>query len=272
MPKEKQYHTRKFSPTRMILADYNVVAASLHRVCGLIEIDITDALAEIAAIKKIENYNVSMTSWIAKCVAQVVIENKQLNTYRKRRKLIVFDTVDISVIVERTSKSGKKIPYNHVLRSVENKSVREITDEIRAVQNDEEGDVDKEHTRGQSAYMTFYPLLPRFVRRFVIRQMICHPFRLKKLIGTVGITSLGMFMKGQGGWAVPFADKTLNIAIGGIKDHAVILNGSLAERKLLCVTFLIDHDIVDGGPATRLASRLSELLGDTSYLENLDKV
>lgn len=271
MPKERKYHTKKFSPTRMILADYNDVAASLNRVCGLIEIDITEALAMIKEIEKLENYKISMTGWLAKCVSQVVMENKHLNSYRKGRKIIVFDTVDISIIIELVTKTGKKIPYNHVLRDVETKSVREITDEIRAVQNKEINDMDQ-LTRGQSSYMWFYSLLPRFFRRFVIRQMITHPFRLKKLIGTVGITSLGMFIKGQGGWVIPFADKTLNIALGGIKNHAVLRNGSIEERKLLCTTFLLDHNIVDGGPATRLVSRLSELLGDTYYLENLDAI
>ena len=270
MTKEKQYQKKKFSPTRMILAEYNKVAASLHRVTGLIEIDITDALAKIAEIEKKQSYKVSLTGWIAKCVSKVVIENKQLNTYRKGRKLIVFDTVDISIIVELETESGKKVPYNHVLREVETKSVREITDEIRDVQKNEFNVMDQ-HTRGQSAYMWFYSILPGFFKRFIIRQMITHPFRLKNLIGTVGITSLGMFLKGQGGWGIPFADKTLNIAIGGIKDHVRVRDGKLEERKLLCATFLIDHDIVDGGPATRFVAQFSKLLSEASYLENLDK-
>ncbi|NHJ05256.1 MAG: dehydrogenase, partial [Candidatus Heimdallarchaeota archaeon] len=63
--------------------------------------------------------------------------------------------------------------------------------------------------------------------------MITNPFRLKKLIGTVGITSLGMFIKGQGGWAIPFPDKTLNIAVGGIKENVVLRYGNVEERKLL---------------------------------------
>ncbi|MGC9781293.1 MAG: 2-oxo acid dehydrogenase subunit E2 [Candidatus Heimdallarchaeota archaeon] len=271
MPKKRNYHKRKFSPTRMILADYNNVAASLNRVFALIEIDVTDALVMMEKIEKQENYKVSITAWVAKCLSQTVMENKRLNTFRKGRKLVVFDEVDMSVIIEITTKAGKKIPYNYVIRKAETKIVKMITDEIRSYQ-DKKINEKEQLTRGTSRYMSLYSLLPKFFRRFVIRKMLTNPFRLKKLIGTVGITSLGMFIKGQGGWLVPFSDKTLNVALGGIKDHTVVRNGKLEERKLLCTTFLIDHDIVDGAPGVRSISRLSELMSDTSYLEDLDKI
>ena len=67
----------------MILADYNAAAASLHRVSGLIEIDITDPLAKIEEIEKKDKYRVSMTAWAAKCVSQAVMENPHLNSYRR---------------------------------------------------------------------------------------------------------------------------------------------------------------------------------------------
>ena len=131
MPSQKNYHTRRYSPSRRILADYNDVAASFNRVSALVEIDITDALAKIEEIEKKEKYKVSMTGWVAKCVAQVCMENKPLNTYRKGKRFIIFDEVDISIIIEITTKTGKKIPLNYVIRNAESKSVKEITDYTR---------------------------------------------------------------------------------------------------------------------------------------------
>jgi pyruvate/2-oxoglutarate dehydrogenase complex dihydrolipoamide acyltransferase (E2) component len=271
MPKDKKYHTRRVSLARKILADYNDVAANIHRVSALVEIDITDALAKMEEIEKQENYKVSMTGWVAKCVSQVCMYNKPLITYRKGRKFIVFDEVDISIIIEITTKTGRKIPYNYVIRNVETKSVRTITDEIREAQQKEITAQDQ-LKRKRSRLMSLYNLIPKFIRRFGIKLNIKHPFRLKKLIGNVGITSIGMFIKGQGAWILPFADKTLNMALGGIKTHAVERNGKIEERKILCTTFLMDHNIVDGAPAIRFATELSNLLGTTTYLEDLDKV
>ena len=272
MTKEKDYHMRKFSPTRMILADFNRVAASFHRVTGLIEIDITEPLAQIAAIEKLDGYKVSMTAWSAKCVSQAVKENPHLNSYRIRRKLIVFDDVDISIVIEITTKEGKKVPYNYVIRKAQTKSVRDITDEIRLYQDRKITETEQLTRGGASKYMGFFSYFPKFFRRFIIRNQLVNPFKLRKLIGTVGITSLGMFLKGQGGWAIPFADKTLNIALGGIKEIAVIRNDKAVERKLLCTTFLIDHDIVDGAPATRFISQFSKIMGETTYLDDLDRI
>lgn len=272
MPKEKNFHTRKFSPTRRILADYNDAAASLNRVHGLVEIDVTEALEKIEGIEKKDNYKVSFTGWVTKCVSQVVSEDKRLNSYRRGgRKIVVFDDIDISIIVELTTKTGKKVPYNYVIRKSETKSVKTITDEIRAAQSKKiEGE--DQLTRDTSTYRSFYLILPRFFRRFIIRTLISNPFYLKKLIGTVGITSLGMFIKGQGGWAVPFPDKTLNIALGGIKDSIIVKEGKIKERKLLCTTILMNHDIIDGAPAARFISRLTELMRDTAYLDDLEKI
>jgi pyruvate/2-oxoglutarate dehydrogenase complex dihydrolipoamide acyltransferase (E2) component len=272
MPKENKYQIRKYSPVRRILADFNNVAASLNRVYGLIEIDVTDALAKMEEIEKKKKYKVSMTGWMSKCVSQAVMENKHLNSFRKgRRKIIIFDEVDISIIVEITTKEGKKVPYNYVIRNVETKSVKTITDEIRSYQN-KKIDEQEQLARGSSRNMSFFAIFPRFFRRFVIRKMFTTPKRMKKLVGTVGITSLGMFIKGQGAYAIPFPGKTCNIAIGSIKDQVALRNGKIEERKILCTTFLIDHDLVDGAPATRFIARLSTLMGETTYLDDLDKI
>ncbi|MBN1683702.1 2-oxo acid dehydrogenase subunit E2 [Candidatus Bathyarchaeota archaeon] len=272
MTKEKNYSKRKFSPTRMILADFNRVAASFHRVTGLVEVDVTESLEKIEDIEKQDNYKVSMTAFATKCVSQVVKENPHLNSYRWRRKLVVFNDVDVSIVIEITTKEGKKVPYNYVIRKAQTKSVREITDEIRSYQDKKINEIDQLTRSGSSRYMGFFSYLPKWFRRFVIKQQLVNPFKLKKLIGTVGVTSLGMFLKGQGGWAIPFADKTLNIALGAIKEIAVIRYGRAEERKLLCVTFLIDHDIVDGAPATRFISQFSKMMGETLYLDDLDKI
>jgi pyruvate/2-oxoglutarate dehydrogenase complex dihydrolipoamide acyltransferase (E2) component len=271
MPKEKKYHKRKISANRMILADYNAVASSLHKVYGLIEVDITDSLAKIEEIKEKQNYKVSMTAFTAKCLGITCQVNRPLNTFRKGRKLIVFDEVDVSVIIEITTKTGKKIPYNYVIRNADKKSVRTITDEIRSYQDKVIAEREQ-LSRGQTKYTSLYTLLPRFFRKWVIRKMITNPYRLKKLAGTVGLTSMGMFIKGQGGWLIPFRDKTLNVSTGGIKNHLVLRDGKIEERQLLCTAFMVDHDIIDGAPGARFISHISELMGQTTYLDDLDKI
>jgi pyruvate/2-oxoglutarate dehydrogenase complex dihydrolipoamide acyltransferase (E2) component len=272
MSNYNNYHKKKLSSNKLLLSDYFHVAASFPQIYGLMEIDITAALKKIAEIKEQQNFNVSFTAWLAKCVSQTVMENKILNTYKRRRKLIVFDNVDISVVIEIITKTEEKVPYTYVIRNVESKSVKSITEEIRNFQEKVINQGEQLTRDGTTPYAMLYTLLPKFLRRFIIRKMLKNPFKLKKIAGTVGITSMGMAMKGQTGWLVPFRDKTLNLAIGGIKDISKVINGKEEQRKILCTTFIVDHDIIDGAQGVRLIGEYSKLLGETTYLDDLEKI
>ncbi len=266
MKSKKDYQKRRFSVNRQILADYNAIASSFSRVQGLVETDITDAVNIIKYIEKRDGYKTSLTAWIAKCISKGVSEDMRLNSYRKGRKIIVFDKIDISVMIEIKTKDEKQVAYNHVVRDVESKSVKEISDEIKAIQQ-KQIEEREQLTRGTSKFSELYLLIPGFIRRRVIKFILTNPFKLRKLIGTVGLTSLGRFVKNLSGWAIPFADKTLNVAVGGIKERVTEIEGEFQTRKYLCMTFLVDHNLVDGAPAARFISRTIEHMENSFGLE-----
>ncbi len=267
---KEKYKKEKISHTQLILSDYNAIASEFSRVVGLIEVNITTALNRIEEIEKEKSYKVSLTGWIIKCLSKAVSENMELNSYKKGRNRVTFEDIDISLIIEVTTKEGRKVPYNYVVRETQNKSVKEITDEIRALQNkniDEKEQITRENTK----FSSWYVFIPKKIRQFVIRRILKNPFSLKKIIGTVGVTSLGMFAQNIGGWAIPFADKTLNIAVGGIKNGVEVVDGKIKETKMIGLTMMIDHDIVNGGPATRFVACFAELLQNAYNLENIEE-
>ncbi len=268
MAKKPSYSIENYSIAKMILADYNDVAASFTRVAGLVEIEITRAMTRIKELKEKEQSDVSFTGWVVKCFAKALTENKQLNSYKWRRKLICFDDVDISMIIEITSSSGKKIPYNHVVRKAQDKSVKEITEEIRVIEN--QSKEEKKLYADRSKWTKVYRFIPRVIRKFFIKKKLLNPFSLKKLIGTAGITSLGMFAQNVSGWAIPFADSTVNIAVGGISTRLIRKNEEIFDAKFLCMTFLFDHNVVDGAPATRFISRTAELMSNAYFLRDIN--
>ncbi len=270
MSSKRDYHKRKYSVNRQILADYNAVASKFHRVQGLIEADITEALEIIKDIEMKEGYKISLTAWIARCISKAVSEDLRLNSYRHRRRLIVFDKIDISVMIEIKTKDGKRVPFNHVIRDVESKTVREITDEIRAIQK-KKIEEKEQLTRGSSKFSNLYLIIPGFIRRGVIKMMLTNPFKLRKLIGTVGLTTLGEFVKNLSGWAIPFADKTLNVAVGGMKHRTIEKGGILVPQTHLCLTYLVNHDIVDGAPIARFIARATDLMEESFGLVDTEK-
>jgi pyruvate/2-oxoglutarate dehydrogenase complex dihydrolipoamide acyltransferase (E2) component len=84
----------------------------------------------------------------------------------------------------------------------------------------------------------------------------------------VGVTAIGMFAQGPL-WLVPLTNATVTVAVGGIETRCVMVDGSPQAAEHLCLTVSFDHDIVDGAPAARFATRLSELLSGADVLEDL---
>lgn len=261
------YEIKKLSPVRQILADFNDVAAQMPHIDGLVEVDVTKARRLIKKIEGKEDYRISFTGWIIKCIGDAVNEHKRLNSFQiKRRQVVIFDNVDISVMIEIKDEKGQFTPYNHVVRKVETKTVREISDEIRLIQEKKiEG---KEQVRrGSSLVFILYGIIPRFIRKALIRRRVKNPFYLQKTVGTVGLTSLGMFIKTISGWAIPFAIKTLNVAVGGMSEKPRIIDGKLENREYLSLTFMMNHNVVDGAPATRFIARTLELMKNGHGIE-----
>jgi len=62
---------------------------------------------------------------------------------------------------------------------------------------------------------------------------------------------------------------TLNISLGGIIKRLIRQNENIIEQEFLQVTAYVDHDIVDGGPATRFQSHWVHLIESGHGLEHL---
>ena len=272
MKKKINYTIKEFSPTRRIMEDYYEVAGEFHFVMGLVEIDITDGWKKIREIKEKDNYKVTLTSWIAKCIAKAVSEDKRFNSYRKgRKKLVIFEDVDMSVMVEIPRKDGKKVPYNHCIRNIDNKSVKEINEEILSIQKKKIEETEQLSRDKSAKYTNLYMLIPTFIRRMVMRRMLRNPFYVHKIMGTVGISTLGEVFKNNTGWAVGLRDKTVNVALGGITQRVIETENGFETRNIYSMTFSFDHSIVDGAPCAAFVARVSELIRNAYGIDNIDE-
>ena len=88
------------------------------------------------------------------------------------------------------------------------------------------------------------------------------------IIGTVGITSVGMFAKGHSGWGFAPIMYGLGLIVGGTTRRPVEAEGRIELREILNLTVMFDHDVIDGAPAARFARRLVELIESGYGLED----
>ncbi len=260
------FEQRKFPESRTATLDWLDLGQKKHHIPILLELDVTVARNLIHSLKQKTGERLSFTGWVIKCIGQAVSEHKYIHAMRKgKRSLILFDDVDISVVVERVAShtSSETLPMPYVIKKANEKSVREIHAEIRSAQAQplEDGEVQLGTSRSASLTRLF-SVMPRFVRDLVIwRRLTNDPFFAKKTMGTVVVTSVGVSGKGGvNGWGIPTGVHPLVIALGGIARKPGVIGDRIDIREYLAMTVLFDHDVTDGAPVARFIQRLKELI------------
>lgn len=250
------YETRPYSAWRSIMSDTLRVANEKNYIHGLFEVDVTEPRRCIHEYKARTGGDFSFTAFLVACVGLAVGENKSVHAMRQGRRLVIFDDVDIVIQVERDV-DGQKVVSAHIIRAANRKTARQIHDEIRAAQHARISADSPVNALPRSVLLA--ARLPGFVRRIILRRMLDNPFLIRRLGGTVNLTAFGMAGAG-GGWGIPITETTLTVAVGGIEPKVKPVEGEICIREMLSITLSFDHDVIDGSPAARFASRLKALI------------
>lgn len=241
-----------FPVERQVTVEGGRIASHRHTVHGLIEVDVTEPRRILGEYKARTGEKISFTAFIIACLGKAVEENKGMHAYQDwRKRLILFDEVDVNTVVE-IELDGHRATLPHLVRAANKRTLGDIHSEIRSVKA-------KPEKTSEFKALRFAWYLPSVVRDVFYWVVYHNPHLLKASFGTVGVTAMGMFGKG-GGWAIPFGVHTLDVALGGIAEKPGVVEGRIEIREYLDVTLSFDHDVVDGAPAARFASRLKELI------------
>ena len=223
---------------------------------GLLEVDVSRARAHLRDQKAKTGESLSFTAFLITCLAQAVDEHKDVQAMRLgSKRLILFDEVDVLTYIERGV-----APLPHIIRAANHKTVREIHHEIRTAQVQ---DVAK-----AAVGFKLVQYLPTLLFRFLLWMLLRNPRQMKKYVGTMALTSVGMFGKGAG-WGIPPATPpSLWVTAGGIGEKPGVVDGQIAIREYLSLTISFDHEIIDGAPAARFTQRLKDLIESGYGLPN----
>lgn len=228
---------------------------------ALLEVDVTEGRRRMRELRRAPGAPaVSFTAWIAACVAAAAAENAHAYAmYAGGRARAVFDTVDIALPVERAV-PGEPVPLPLRIADAGSKTVGQISAEIRTAQ--EEGLHTGQVVLGQARPPLVQRLsfrLPGFLRRPAMKALLRSPSWVKHNMGTVHVTSLASFGSSRG-WVIPLSVAPLCVARGSVSRQPAVVGSELGIREILCLTVLLDHDVIDGAPAARFVSRLARLI------------
>ena len=82
--------------------------------------------------------------------------------------------------------------------------------------------------------------------------------RVHLATGTVQVTAIGMFGNGRGYAIAPSTLASLLLVVGGVSGQPRVVGERVEIRDVLDLTLTIDHNVVDGSPATRFAADLRQ--------------
>ena len=244
---------KNISRKQQLIDDYTTEAKSKNLIWAFTEMDITQAQKKLRAYKE-KGERISFTAFLIACYARSAEKFKYpINTLRyKKKRYITFDEVDVLTNIEREI-DGVKKPVNYTVRNAHLKTLREINDELNVARTVKKVSLTT-GSKGGKKLLKIVPKLPRFIRKMIIHKTFTDPFLKKKLLGTIGLTSVGMFGKdiNQLGWMIHITPHTISVGVGSIeKKYEMTKEGKIKERESLAVTVAMDHAIIDGGPATR---------------------
>jgi pyruvate/2-oxoglutarate dehydrogenase complex dihydrolipoamide acyltransferase (E2) component len=251
MERHRGYRVVPFTVNRRMSAASAAVSRRRNTIHTITEVDVTEPRRLIREHAERSGERLSFTAYVITCFAREIAENPYLNSMRKGRRLILLDDVTIAVLVERTI-DGEQIPEPFGIPAADKKSYRQVHDEIRAAQRESQTGL------GGLSGATWVRFIPSCLFRMFITAA-AHSIYMARRYGVAAVTAVGMFSDGPL-WLVPLSAATVAVAVGGIVERTVVVDGLPQTREHLCLTISFDHDIVDGAPAARFTKRFAELL------------
>ncbi len=101
---------------------------------------------------------------------------------------------------------------------------------------------------------------PAFIRRIIFRRISRNPFLFKKYYGVAAVSSLSTVTGHRSWWGIPITAAPVCLMPTGLYKKVVLENGVAVEHDFISITMSMNHDIIDGAPATRFGKELVERL------------
>lgn len=240
-------------------------------VYGLVELDATAALAYLARLHQKYGVKLSLTHFTGKAVGEVLKRYPDINVLRRGSKLYPRRTIDLFFQIA-SDIHGQDLS-GAVVREADRKGIlaigRELT--LRASAVREKGDPEYRKMKNKMK------LLPAWMVRYALAFSEWFTYGLNlwtPLLGTprdpfgsVMITSIGSLGLDEAyAPLVPYSRVPLLIAVGAVRERAVVRDGKvvIAPMLKLCATF--DHRYIDGMYASRMVKSLQEVFADPEAL------
>lgn len=262
----KNYHFQKIVRSRIATFDMFDVGMRKHHINAMLEFDVTESRAKLRDQRK-QGHAVSFNAWLVKVIGTVLQKHPGAAAYvYNKKRLIVFDDINISMIIEKKT-GDTKVPIPLVIEKVNEKTALEITQEIEGAKSQELNPDDIVLKKQSTVYQRFYYRLPGFLRRLFWILLLKNPKTAFKTMGNVAVTSVGTIGR-MNGWFIHKSVHPVSFGVGSILKKPVAIDNEIKIREILNMTILVDHDVMDGAPMVRFLDDLTDYLETGKEINN----
>lgn len=255
--RERAVVTRPFPSSRRLVTAAVRSGRRIVPMHGLFDVDVTEARGRLAAADP----PLSLTAFVVASVARAVAAHREVHAYRDwRGRLVEHQHVDVQTLVEVPTKQGS-FGLVHVVRDADVRDVADISAELRSVKSEPGSTATGRLLDRVAPAAGRLPGLYRLLYAVMARSR-----RIHQATGTVQVTAVGMFAEGGGHAIAPPTMASLLVVVGGASRRPRAVDGQVVVRDVLDLTVTIDHNVVDGAPATRFGATLRAMLESASAL------
>ena len=236
-------------------------------VYGIIDADVTAALAYIDRLAKQTGERITLTHFIGRAIAEVCARHPEINCILRFGRLYPRSQVDIFFHVATESRGADL--SGTTVRSADKKSVGEIAREMK----DKVHDIRHKGDPGFKRMKGVMRLVPGFLAwPFVnVTGFILYTLNLwsplmgmpRDPFGSAMVTNIGSLGLQTGLVPlVPYSRIPLLIAVGAVTDQPVIRNGGIEIRPVSRLGVTFDHRLIDGVHAGHMIKTFNRILHD----------
>ncbi len=239
-----------------------------------------EALEEwLAEVREQTGTKITVTHAVARAVALSLRDHPSLNGMIRRNAIWLRDSVDVFLQVAIPAEDGdvgKADLSGALIRGADVKSIDAIATELRERAAAIRSNQDAEFKRTEGTLN----LVPGFLLRPLLRfiDWLQYGWNLslawaglgKDPFGSAMVTSLGMLgVKTAFAPIFPMAHCPLLVLVGAVSDEPVVDDGELRVGRVLRLTASMDHRMIDGWQASKLAVTMRDYLETPARLRPL---
>jgi len=249
---------------------------------GMLDVDVGPLQNYLARKTEQTGVKCTITHAVSRCLAVLLRRYPDCNVLVRGRKIWLREEVDIfhqvAMPVEPRGDSvepkdkAKADLSGATLRRVDTKPIEQIAKELREraekVRAKQDGQMAKTRSRMLGLPNFLLRLVMGFITWFTYKMNWKLPGTPRDPFGSAMVTAVGMFgIKLAYAPLVTFSQVPIILLVGQVEDRPVVRDGQVVVRPMCSLTATLDHRIIDGFQAGRLAGEMKRLLEQPELLD-----